>query len=384
MSPTPFDTQELVDQILEFLAHSPPDLVSCALVARSWVYASQCRLFRHIAIHEYGSHLMHSFGDQGLDPVYQPPLFEVGHHLVFHDFPHLLNHVRALTIYRIFKPVCVLPFSNLESLLISVEMVDLTPLKALIRLPTIRRVKFSAAITQLSEFSGLCADCSPSLRHLHIYSSFHSIGDSNSKAHHQTTDVERSVPLHSLRIMISDPRGCFEKDGGHASLLCRFDLSNLRAFSFDANFGSIPWTKKLPPPFIEYLDILCHFDAKPTDISLFPSLRVLRLSWTSSGKLPPMLIGTLHTIPPYHSLRKIVICLRGSYPSGGECAELEDCLTNLNLYSLPAIEIEAGQVEWTESFFTQLVEQNSRVRFVGGNPPENAWWESLVDLLLLE
>ncbi|KAK6978215.1 hypothetical protein R3P38DRAFT_499893 [Favolaschia claudopus] len=349
---------------------------------------------------------MHSFGDQGLDPVYQPPLFEVRHHLVFHDSPHLLNHIRALTIYRIFKPVCVLPFSNLESLLISVEMVDLTPLKALIRLPTIRRVKFSAAITQLSEFSGLCADCSPSLRHLHIYSSFHSIGDSNSKAHHQTTDVERSVPLHSLRIMISDPRGCFEKDGGHASLLRRFDLSTLRAFSFDANFGSVPWTKKLPPPFIEYLDILCHVcrfpdiplfiqsvplhrsimksDAKPIDISLFPSLRVLRLSWTSSGKLPPMLIGTLHTIPPYHSLRKIVICLRGSYPSGRECAELEDCLTNLNLYSLPAIEIEAGQVEWTESFFTQLVEQNSRVGFVGGNPPENAWWESLVDLLLLE
>ncbi|KAJ7864127.1 hypothetical protein B0H14DRAFT_2574566 [Mycena olivaceomarginata] len=44
--PLPLDIQELVDHCISFLWESKPDLIVCALVARSWVNPAQCHLLR--------------------------------------------------------------------------------------------------------------------------------------------------------------------------------------------------------------------------------------------------------------------------------------------------------------------------------------------------
>ncbi|KAK6996399.1 hypothetical protein R3P38DRAFT_2655018 [Favolaschia claudopus] len=46
MSSNPLRIQELLDLCITHLSESPADLLSCSLVARSWVSAAQSELFR--------------------------------------------------------------------------------------------------------------------------------------------------------------------------------------------------------------------------------------------------------------------------------------------------------------------------------------------------
>ncbi|KAK6969134.1 hypothetical protein R3P38DRAFT_3505249 [Favolaschia claudopus] len=43
---TPLNVPEVLDHCISFVPIPSPDLLACSLVARSWVYAAQSRLFR--------------------------------------------------------------------------------------------------------------------------------------------------------------------------------------------------------------------------------------------------------------------------------------------------------------------------------------------------
>ncbi|KAJ7463038.1 hypothetical protein FB451DRAFT_1562430 [Mycena latifolia] len=97
------DVQELVDQCIEFLNDSVPDLKACALVSRSWTSAAQNYIFREVSIKSRSS--------EGLWARLQQTLL---------IFPHLIRHIHRLHLHShglspgAFVAICKLRFTHLR------------------------------------------------------------------------------------------------------------------------------------------------------------------------------------------------------------------------------------------------------------------------------
>ncbi|KAJ6545165.1 hypothetical protein B0H19DRAFT_1167071 [Mycena capillaripes] len=81
MDRSPLTVAELLHHCIYFLRSSPPDLLSCALVARSWLFPAQSHLFHKISITHQNYNLL---------PESEILLARL------EVFPHLVRHIRRL------------------------------------------------------------------------------------------------------------------------------------------------------------------------------------------------------------------------------------------------------------------------------------------------
>ncbi|KAJ7720988.1 hypothetical protein B0H14DRAFT_3008224 [Mycena olivaceomarginata] len=100
--------QELTDHIIGFLHDSPSDWPACALVSRSWVYATQAHIFR----------CLYLLSDGGTNERRWARFLEL-----CAKSPDLTRHVRQLgvTIFgqrrmstETFLSICTFPFTRLD------------------------------------------------------------------------------------------------------------------------------------------------------------------------------------------------------------------------------------------------------------------------------
>ncbi|KAJ7442020.1 hypothetical protein FB451DRAFT_1298111, partial [Mycena latifolia] len=206
--------QELLDQCIEFLCDSRPDLKACALVSRSWTFAAQVHLFREVQIKSISS------------PNLWPRLQEI-----LRSSPHLIRHIRrlhfnseAVPLARVFE-ICEIPFTHLHHVSarhtntpLPVEL----PIPQLLGLPTLTRVKIVAQFRDPSSFLRLWERCSPNLRHLDLYCFQRSDQDV------LPVPAQRCPPiaLESLRIRSIKYIGNWLADA-----LCPLEISQLKVFS---------------------------------------------------------------------------------------------------------------------------------------------------------
>ncbi|KAK6966517.1 hypothetical protein R3P38DRAFT_2672861 [Favolaschia claudopus] len=206
MERNPLYIQELLDRCIDFLAESTPSLLACALVARSWVYTAQSRIFRapHVTLLE--DHPSREEDARLLD--FQNTLIA---------FPHLVRHVHELCLSHSLhnttvEKLCNIPFSHLETLLLELTgHTDISWLKSSINplysLRTLRSlsldltVGYPCAVPLLEGFL-------PTIDHLEVfcYRWNRNVGPI------PTTACERVsfIPLESLVLAIGRPLGTMD------------------------------------------------------------------------------------------------------------------------------------------------------------------------------
>ncbi|KAJ6535888.1 hypothetical protein B0H10DRAFT_2246481 [Mycena sp. CBHHK59/15] len=164
LAPNPLHIPELVEHCIGLLAENLYGwprrlaLMSCALVARSWVNAAQSALLRapHIT-----NHLL-------LDEDRSERLLVLFHETL-HNFPHLTHHIRDLSLDVIvdclitqttLDNVCALPFTHLESvsLFLRKDLDYESALQQLFSHPTLLRIKLDTPVSNLLFF---CGDLEP-------------------------------------------------------------------------------------------------------------------------------------------------------------------------------------------------------------------------------
>ncbi|KAK7046369.1 hypothetical protein R3P38DRAFT_3257736 [Favolaschia claudopus] len=353
-SRNPLQIQELLDLCIGSLS-TTTDLLSCALVARSWVDPAQSRLFR--VPHETKGSFSYADG------------VALQFCNVLTDSPHLLHHVRELYIDEaelepsVIDRLCNVPFPNLDTLTVDVEdpKESAKQYQPLLSIPTMRTLSLITDDTFSScvPFIALC----PTLRHLSVTcESFDGDGedagqeedDEDAKSKKRLAKLP-AIQLTSLAFDLSFP----QKD------IHPLDLSNLKAlvyYSMGSNhWGNLPLAAEKT---IEFLDVeLC-----PTglDLTRFKNLRIVRLalvtnSWRS-------VVDTLATISPPHRIHTIVVNVGSDYDEPQHAA-LERTLSALLVASSALIvefEVSPSAKEMAESIgkVLPIVVKHQRFRII--------------------
>jgi hypothetical protein len=208
---------QLLELCMEFLCYMAPEFgKTCAMVSRSWASAVQVQLFRELS-------LKHS-----------DPMHRVRSKLrTLHTSPHLIRHIRFLTIdaapesLTILAEVGNLPFTRLVHVSISqssdLDLPIAMAIQRLFNIPTLRRVKLACDFTRPAVFRGIWDRCSPSIRHLDISYSRRAV---QSMQWHSDVPVVPDIRLESLRLAAFKddlPPGVYP-----------FDLSGLKVLSIGA------------------------------------------------------------------------------------------------------------------------------------------------------
>ncbi|KAJ7694741.1 hypothetical protein B0H14DRAFT_3043449 [Mycena olivaceomarginata] len=278
MERNPLEIQELLDHSIAR---------ACALVARSWVDAAQSNLFRA--------------------PHITNPSLESSNRLwlLFHsaltDSPHLIRHVRELTLTAHWEQVttmtvgkiCNLPFTHLES-----ASLCLTP-------------------------SG--DRCSPLIRHLKL--------DCRRCTGQPLPPFPSSVvpiPLHSLRAVFW---------GASASLRREQQICPLGVALSLLDEIPIQW-ETIPTKTVRFLELHATNYATAVDLDSFPQLAVIRIALDEH--LAPMVLTTLSTIERLHRIHTILLDFSYHGLDETDCAQLYSTLSTLPLNPLPTVMFTDG------------------------------------------
>ncbi|KAJ7021208.1 hypothetical protein C8F04DRAFT_1314949 [Mycena alexandri] len=391
LAPNPLHIPELVEHCIGLLAenlygsHRRLALMSCALVARSWVNAAQSALLRapHIT-----NHLL-------LDEDRSERLLVLFHETL-HNFPHLTHHVRDLSLDVIvdclitqttLDNICALPFIHLESvsLFLRKDLDYESALQQLFSHPTLLRIKLDTPVSNLLFFAEIWNRCSPKIRHLELFARFNLW-----HPHWRRDDPTCSVPiqLESLQMV-------FERDEGLAYLrdadvypwaIYPFDLSHLKALSIRDQKG-VPLERFVKT--IRVLDVYDTAGEQAIDLSTFPNLSVLRISLNES--ISPMMLSTLSTVAS-SSIRTIIIDLnfydgiqgyrrslrKSEYPA------LDSILSTLPMPNPPTIEFEVtvdgnSTHETVMKSFPALKARNLLRLVRRREDVSDTWWKDFVD-----
>ncbi|KAJ7731551.1 hypothetical protein DFH07DRAFT_1065697 [Mycena maculata] len=308
-----FHIPELADQWIGLLQNSRSDLVSCALVCRSWVYPAQARLLEEVLLEgprrysRQWTQLLHALQSS----------------------PHLVRHVRRLHLDTNllqrgqFSRICAFPFTNLVGLdLPLLQFHDYASLavQTLLRVSTPRFLNISTCfIPKPATFIGMWDGCCPTLRSVSITGFDRSIRESQLVRHDRTTPAAR---LLSLRIGISSgivPRWLLGENSP-------FDLTGLKVLSVNVA-ALIPQWRMFAPTFRELVAFeftITAFD-EVIDLSLFHNLTSLRACygpgcWINAWE-------TFTTILTSNCLRQVLIC--GPYDDFDDeyCLRLDSILS---------------------------------------------------------
>jgi hypothetical protein len=261
MAPNPLDVQELIERCICFVGEDTNwwgrrlNLMSCALVARSWVAAAQCHLFRApplVAVSIAGPYW--DMGQNG-------PLLRL--HNVLEASPH--RYVRELSLRHTdgystdlatFRKVSNFPFIHLESFSIEIsERQQLSDgyssgLRRLFGLPTLVYLKLDIVIHEFSAFLEIWGGFSPSIRHVELTARL-SFEDEPELDNPVVTP--NPIQLDSLQVTLSHSNPLSDHFGMYRWALGPFDLSHLRALSIRDDAG-VPW-ERFASQTIQLLDV---------------------------------------------------------------------------------------------------------------------------------
>lgn len=209
--------QELVEYIITFLHNFPPELLTCALVSRSWVYRAQSHIFSLISFVA-----TESKNEQLWERL----------RVTFQISPHLIRHVRHLEINNqklstpTFAAICNFLFTHWDG--VSFARLIWNPscafdLQQLLSLPTLRRVLVAFCFTNPTSVLQMWDRCSPGMRHLELRVNSYQAG--NFQPSHSTHHLPSLVRLESFRIIK------FSDVDWLIHTLQPFDLSQLRCLS---------------------------------------------------------------------------------------------------------------------------------------------------------
>ncbi|KAK6966515.1 hypothetical protein R3P38DRAFT_909714 [Favolaschia claudopus] len=374
MERNPLDIQELLDRCIDCLAESTPSLLACALVARSWVYTAQSRIFRapHVTLEDHPSREEDA---RLLD--FQNTLLA---------FPHLVRHVHELCLSHSLhgttvEKLCNIPFSHLESLLLELTgHTDISRLKSLIKplysLRTLRSlsldltVGYPCAVPLLEGFP-------PTIDHLEVFCYRWNRNVGNPMP---TTACEQVsfIPLKSLVLAVGRDDGPQSLD---SSALYPFDLSRLKSLQVETG-EYIPW-KTIPKQRIEMLEFKRLSRKSSIDLSAFPNLKLIRFNLPNT--LPPGPRLALEKIQPSNRIQIVQFslgdCAFDEFKV--ECEELDRVLALCPVSPLPVVEFEAyeampGVEEILRNFFPRIVEQNQFRIAYRSSVMAISWWKDKV------
>ncbi|KAK7036269.1 hypothetical protein R3P38DRAFT_2911190, partial [Favolaschia claudopus] len=379
---SPLDIQELLDHCIGLLADSPPDLLACCLVARSWVQMAQSHLFRapHIT-----------------NLKFEKDEVALKFFLTLVASPHLIRHVRELDLdcsngtnpSDKYRAISSIVFTHLETVVL---MVDEQPredteetITRLMGLPTLRRLGYTHRHfnSPISNSAYLLNHCSPSIRHLEVFLTIER-GDSLNFVH----DVVPHICIQSLRLNgrvdpLDNPR-TLSLD----KMLRPFNFSELKALNLD---GVLRFHEdKIPKSQIKILNIDSGWPERhstPTELGAFTGLWYLHLS--VQGEDPrTSVIPTLHSLTC--SIHTIVIsALSSPYPPLSGFVLEQMAVDYYTLIQHPMRPRTASQRRKTAfqpeigNFFPKLVARNlfRTVWCSGHSQAISARWREVVDQL---
>ncbi|KAJ6543736.1 hypothetical protein DFH09DRAFT_1173155 [Mycena vulgaris] len=403
MAPNPLEIQELLEKCIGFVAgpvyllRCVPDLMACALVARSWVDPAQSHLFR--APHNTNYYISHALS--GLDRA-------VLHFCnALETSPHLIRHVRDLSLthsadcpldYTNLMKICSIPFTHLESLFIFARRELTYPwssrLCRLFSLPSLLSLKLDIVVYDVTTFAHLWARCSPNIRDLELEAIIDLESKPDLEIGEYVVDMWEyegpvTAQLDSLQITFRQtPSPTLAAIDVYTWALYPFHLSKLRALSIRDNM-CVPWAK-FAVEAIQLLDVDVRDDERAIDLSVFPDLSILRM--TPRGPIPPMVLSALSTVTSLHHMRAISIDLRyyemysGYHDvdlgSKSKCEPLESKLSTLPMLHTPTIEFEVtlGSTahEAAKEMFPDLISRGM-LRFIKRREEvSDRWWRDLV------
>ncbi|KAF7342267.1 hypothetical protein MVEN_01814800 [Mycena venus] len=363
---SPLDIPELVEHCIGFLSNSNPDLIASALVAHSWLHPAQSHLFR-------APHLRNG----GVESS-EHQLLRL--HNILEASPHLIRHVRELSINRNYRnytfredritnttlaKICNLEFTRLQSVSIS-EMQQLSELsiplanalQRLLSAPSICTLRLHATFSDLFTLIQIWEHCSPAIRHLDLSVRLYDDGFRQGIVEDflpGISDRAPSIPLQSLRISFSRSHAYDQ----HTLIPCAlypFVLSHLTALNIHGEW-IVPW-KHFESSTLQILDVKAMKRGSAIDLSLFPNLLHLRM--TLVQPIPPMMFGTLATISSAHHIRTIFIrfCFDSSISNHSRCVQLDFTLSNLHPPIPITFEMSFSQQDQAKGLFPKLLSAN--------------------------
>ncbi|KAJ6534190.1 hypothetical protein B0H19DRAFT_1241392 [Mycena capillaripes] len=333
-----FAVQELVDHCIGFLSSSIPDLLACALVSRAWVYTAQRHLFKTVYI------------PYKVSGTVQTERFWWRLHDSLLASPHLIRHIHRLhitaTSFSItsLSVICSFQFTHLDCVVFTSLGILSEPkvlaLQRLLSLPSLRRAKIQCTVDQLTTFSKIWENFSPSIKRLELscYSERNDFAP---------TDRFRPIALESLRIGILQ--------GADGWLTNNF--VGLKALSLGES-AKVPWRRFLPAlEALEALDVTITNTETGLNFAAFSRLALLRIS----VRFPPSIADSRSTfdslahISPSNHIR-IVIHSTGT----NIYDDLDSKLSSLPMDHAPvvALEMHIGQYELARQSFPLLTSKN--------------------------
>ncbi|KAK7000527.1 hypothetical protein R3P38DRAFT_3056041, partial [Favolaschia claudopus] len=297
-SKNPLHVQELLDNTINFLSDSPATLLSCSLVARSWVYAAQSNLFRapHVTTEAFFNHR------NGVEREFCAVLTES---------PHLLRHVRELFIEEdegdpdgVIARLCLLPFPRLETLIVGIDHLPRwsETFRPILSLRTLRTLDLSmgGGISPCIYFLTLC----PSIQHLRLRCS----GEDE-----KTPVVPHTLPLvqlKSLSVYFGTETYAEERHRLDPVGFYPFDLSKLKALAilteYLVDLETLPNEARVG---IQLLELSGSPSYRGVDLSGFTNLKIICLAFAHQSSSVARTVATISTLP---CLQTVVFALGSS------------------------------------------------------------------------
>ncbi|KAJ7443587.1 hypothetical protein B0H11DRAFT_2090783 [Mycena galericulata] len=270
--------QELTDHIINFLHDSPRDWPACALVSRSWVYATQAHIFRRLYLFS---------SNRGPNERRWARFLELSA-----KSPDLIRHVRQLGVTTLgerrvltetFLAICTFPFTRLDGvylILWSLKPSEMLAVQRLLGCPTLRRAHI--VFDKPSSFFQIWNHCSAALGHVKL----------------------PAAPIRLESLDLNTTVG----EGLHDWLMhpfCPLDFSALKTVSVGHNTEILQSDKFEPArQTIEILELVASNIKPGLDLSSFPALQVLRMD---PGGGWPWAYDALASITSSSRIFKIII-----------------------------------------------------------------------------
>ncbi|KAJ7468997.1 hypothetical protein FB451DRAFT_1255479, partial [Mycena latifolia] len=284
----PLHIPEIVDHCVGFLAQ--PDLCSCALVSRSWVYLAQSHLFSEIIIE----------ASLSLFDLRAPPLLDV-----LEASPHLAGYILTLYNEEPLSPHDYLrlgniPCTRLSSLHIgrysTLPSEGAVAIQQLLSLPALVSVVLKCTFETRDQFLRIWKHCSPSIKHLSLISRFDNQtaplvdpGHASTGSRHIMLDSFQTDSIGNVQWWLNDSR-------------CPLNFSALKALKYAKGPDFVPFGRLSQA--LKTVEVLT-MGSQSADLSAFERLTDLRLL---VHRLTPFLpLRTLPTIHPASRARLRVL-----------------------------------------------------------------------------
>ncbi|KAJ6555422.1 hypothetical protein DFH09DRAFT_1318209 [Mycena vulgaris] len=295
--------QELLDHTIDYLSDSPCDLISCALVAKSWVYRARRHIYRSLDL---------TPDDQsGCNEI------EIKFHRLSHTLqmaPHLVSLIRGISVplnSGVLADLAGVPFTHLAELRLectsypwaaAAQPATVAPLQILLRLPSLRRAHLWGYLEPISILDDYFEGCSRDIQHLHLaLDNLEAYPGACAVVNDSPCPPRPMIPLAHLSI----PR---ELETWMRGLRCPFDFTQLTSLELRATDWA-PMQGTLAPclPQLELLGLTSFSQDSDIDLRALPALKRLNVSLVETTDGLRALAALLARLPPWNEFRHLAI-----------------------------------------------------------------------------